>query len=89
MENLTSLIYPCYNQKKFIDLLKGTNMPEGDIIRFFMRILDRLEQIERALVDGERNPDSFSSSKTGNKKITLIKNCKDIVRNCFEGMNVF
>lgn len=75
MEHLTALIHPCYEHKKFIDLLKNTNMPEGDVIRLFMQILDKLEQIDRASQD--------------EVLIAKIRNVKSLIRSCLEGIHVF
>jgi superfamily II RNA helicase len=76
MEKMSALIDPCYNQKKFIDILKNTNLPEGDMIRLFMRIVDKLEQIDKALFDDP-------------KMTAIVRNCKYLIKSCLEGIQVF
>jgi len=51
IKKLTSLIHPCYNGKSVFDIMKNTNMLEGDIIRFFRQILDRIGQIKNSTDD--------------------------------------
>jgi len=75
LEKLTAILYPCYQQKTFIEILKNTNMLEGDLVRLLMQILDRLEQISRATHD-EKIKD-------------IVVSAKDMIKNCFEGMNMF
>ncbi|MBI2547850.1 DEAD/DEAH box helicase [Candidatus Woesearchaeota archaeon] len=75
MEQLTALIQPCYEHKKFIELLQNTTMPEGDIIRLFMQLLDKLEQIDRASQD--------------ETLIAKVRNAKYLIRSCLEGIHVF
>jgi len=36
---------------EFIDLMRHTNMPEGDIVRFIRQIIDLLQQIQHATTD--------------------------------------
>ncbi|MFC1741352.1 DEAD/DEAH box helicase [Nanoarchaeota archaeon] len=76
MVKMTALMHPCYQQKKFIEILKNCNMLEGDLIRLFMRVLDKLEQIDRALEDDDR-------------MTAIIRNCKHILKNSLEGIHVF
>ncbi len=51
MKRLVSLVYTWYDQKPFLDLLKYTNLLEGDIIRLFRQIIDTLNQIYKATYD--------------------------------------
>ena len=75
MEVASALVHPVYKKMKFIDILENTTMPEGDLIRFFMQLLDRLEQIDRATQDeGLRN---------------LMRNCKHLVKQSLEGIHIF
>ncbi|PIN75115.1 hypothetical protein COV18_05170 [Candidatus Woesearchaeota archaeon CG10_big_fil_rev_8_21_14_0_10_37_12] len=75
MTNLSAFLKPCSEGKKFVDILRNANMPEGDVIRFLMQLLDRLEQIDRA-------SDDFDFKKK-------VQNCKDMIKNCLEGIHVF
>lgn len=80
IEKMTAIVNPLYSQKKFVDLLKNTNMPEGDLIRLLMRVLDKLEQIDRAIVN---------DSSDGDKLQQMVRNCKHLIKNSLEGIHVF
>ncbi len=75
MERVSALVGPVFERKKFLDILKNTTMPEGDCIRFFMQMLDKLEQIDRATVDEEL--------------IAKVRNVKDLIRDSLVGIHVF
>ncbi|MBN1792076.1 DEAD/DEAH box helicase [Candidatus Woesearchaeota archaeon] len=75
MIRMTAIINPVYQDKGFIDILKNTNMLEGDIIRLLMRLLDKLEQIDRATDDRDLRHKA--------------RNCKDLIRNCLKGIHLF
>ena len=51
IEKLTSLVHPCYHGQSIFEILKNTNLLEGDLIRFFKQILDRIGQIRSATRD--------------------------------------
>lgn len=51
LDAMTSLIHPCYYNKSIFDIIENTNLLEGDLIRFFRQILDRLNQIKKATED--------------------------------------
>jgi superfamily II RNA helicase len=44
----TSLIEPCQNDGSFFDILDITSISEGNLIRFYNQITDRIQQIQRA-----------------------------------------
>ncbi len=72
--NMTAIIKPCYDGMSFTDILANTNLLEGDIIRLLLQVLDRLEQIDRA---------------TQNESLKeKVVRCKQITRNCLEGIGV-
>ncbi len=72
LPELTALIYPVYHGKSFFDVLKDTNLLEGDLIRFYGQIIDRIGQIRKA---------------TTNYKITQkLDNCKGIIDKALEGI---
>jgi superfamily II RNA helicase len=75
MEKMTAIINPCYEQKGFMEMIKNTNMPEGDIIRITMRVLDKLEQIDRATDDHELRH--------------KVKACKDMIKDSLKGIHLF
>ncbi|MDD9952966.1 MAG: DEAD/DEAH box helicase [Candidatus Woesearchaeota archaeon] len=51
MEKIEPMLAAWYNGKEFIELLDLTTMPEGDIIRFFRRIIDVIQQVQHATQD--------------------------------------
>lgn len=74
LNTLTALINPMYNGKTFFDLLGLTNLLEGDLIRLFAQILDRVGQIKKATNDSDL--------------IRKMQNCKGIVERMLEGIYV-
>jgi len=48
---LTGLIDPIYNGKSIFDVIDNTNLLEGDILRFFRQMLDRIRQVKKATND--------------------------------------
>jgi len=53
LKDITSLVWPIYLGKDIFDVLENTNLLEGDVIRFFRQILDRIGQILKATHDAE------------------------------------
>ena len=51
LKDLTALIQPCYDGESIFEIIKNTNLLEGDVIRFFRQILDRIGQISSATTD--------------------------------------
>jgi len=51
IEDISALIHPCYHGKTIFDIISNTNLLEGDIIRFFRQMADRLGQIRDATED--------------------------------------
>jgi superfamily II RNA helicase len=49
--DVTALVHPCYHGQSIFDILKNTNLLEGDIIRFFRQMIDRMTQIRNATQD--------------------------------------
>jgi len=72
LDNVTVFINPIYNGKTFFDVLDFTNLLEGDLIRLYSQILDRVGQILKASAD----------YKLKNKMI----NCQSIVTRALEGI---
>ena len=61
-----------YQGDTFFDVLKNSNLLEGDLIRIYAQVLDRIGQIKKATGDV--------------RTITKIRNCEDVVRNILEGI---
>ena len=51
IESLTSLMHLLYHGQSLLKILENTNLQEGDVIRFFRQIVDRLGQIKSATQD--------------------------------------
>jgi len=68
LENLTALVHLCYYGKGIFEIIKNTNLLEGDLIRFFRQVLDRLNQVREA---------------SNNHDLAIrIDGCKKLVRDC-------
>ena len=65
LDVMTSVLHPIYSGKSFFDVLQSTNLLEGDLIRFFAQLLDRIGQIKKA--------------STNYRLLNKINNCKGIV----------
>jgi ATP-dependent RNA helicase DOB1 len=48
INDMSSIVYPIFAGKTFFEMLKNTSMDEGDLMRLFSQILDRLNQLMRA-----------------------------------------
>ena len=53
INELTAMVGPCYNGEDIFSIIENTNLLEGDVIRFFRQIIDRINQILKATEDGE------------------------------------
>ncbi len=72
LKEATAFTYPMFHGETFFDVLKNTNLLEGDLIRIYAQVLDRIGQIKKATGDV--------------RTITKIRNCEDVVRNILEGI---
>ncbi len=72
LDIMTSLLFPLYSGKSFFDLLQSTNLQEGDLIRFFAQLLDRIGQIKKA--------------SHHYKLLNKMENCRGIVEKALEGI---
>lgn len=73
MEDLTALIHPIYHGQTIFDVLKNTNLLEGDLIRFYRQILDRIGQIKGATKDA--------------RLTELLNSCKRIIIEAMEDID--
>ncbi|MBI4146046.1 DEAD/DEAH box helicase [Candidatus Woesearchaeota archaeon] len=53
LDELTALFHPCYNGANLFEILDYSSLLEGDLVRYFRQILDRLKQISIATQDRE------------------------------------
>ncbi|HLC47227.1 MAG TPA: DEAD/DEAH box helicase [Candidatus Nanoarchaeia archaeon] len=51
LNKVAALVEPCINRKSFFDALEVANLLEGDLIRYFSQIIDRIGQVRRASTD--------------------------------------
>jgi len=73
LDVLTSLIHPCYYNKSIFDIMENTNLLEGDLIRFFRQILDRINQIKKATKDERLKQ--------------MLRSCRDLRLNCLRDID--
>ena len=73
LDALTSLIHPCYHNKSIFDIMENTNLLEGDLIRFFRQILDRINQIKKATEDERLRQ--------------MLRSCRDLILNCLRDID--
>ncbi|MFH1276705.1 MAG: DEAD/DEAH box helicase [Candidatus Woesearchaeota archaeon] len=72
LDQMTAFVYPVYYGKNFFEILELTDTLEGDLMRFFGQILDRIGQIRKATND--------------HKLISKMQNCQGIVEKSMEGI---
>jgi superfamily II RNA helicase len=72
LNDITAFVWPIYNGKTFFDVLELTSLLEGDMIRFYGQILDRIGQIRKAGVNS--------------KIIMVMDNCQGVILNGMEGI---
>jgi len=72
LDEVTALLFPLMKGQNFFDLMKNTSLLEGDLIRFFGQVLDRVGQIKKAASDSELE--------------LRIDNVKGYVMNALEGI---
>ena len=73
LPTMTAMIYPIYSGKTFFEVLEESNLLEGDVIRFYAQILDRIGQIKKA---------TTSNYQLLNK----MENCRGIIERALEGI---
>ena len=74
MAQLTALIYPCYHGKSIFEIIPNINLLEGDLIRFFRQIMDRIGQLKKASDDREL--------------VATLENCQLLVTTCLKDIDV-
>ncbi len=72
LQFLTTFIHPIYHGKSFFDVLKLCNLLEGDLIRLYSQVNDRLGQIRKASTDY--------------KVLNKVENCRRIIDQALEGI---
>lgn len=51
VKGLTALLHPCFYGENLFSVFKNTNLLEGDVIRLYRQMLDRIGQIRKATPD--------------------------------------
>tara|TARA_Y100000034_G_scaffold99591_1_gene122479 strand:- start:1509 stop:3425 length:1917 start_codon:yes stop_codon:yes gene_type:complete len=74
LKTVTSFVHPIFYGEDFFHVLNETNLLEGDLIRIYLQLLDRLGQIKKANIYAELN--------------FKIENCEGIVKKALEGIYV-
>ena len=72
MNYITAFIYPIFHDQDFFDVLKYSNLLEGDLIRIYAQVLDRLGQIRKASSDHEL--------------LSKVDACEDVIKQAMEGI---
>ncbi len=72
LRDVTALVYPLYDGKTFFEILENTNLLEGDLIRFYGQVLDRVNQIRKASVESEL--------------VEKMRFCRDLIKHSLEGI---
>ncbi len=72
LKQMTTFIHPIYHGKSFFEVMSLTNLLEGDLIRIYGQILDRIGQVKKATGDF--------------KVINKMKNAEGIVKKSMEGI---
>ncbi|HII64099.1 TPA: DEAD/DEAH box helicase [Candidatus Woesearchaeota archaeon] len=73
LDDLTSLVHPCFYGKNVLEIVKNTNLLEGDIIRFFRQMLDRFGQIRNATRDL--------------RLVEICRSCEQVIQNCLKDID--
>jgi superfamily II RNA helicase len=73
LKNMTTFIHPIYHGKKVFDVMDMTNLPEGDIFRFYRQVLDRIGQIKNSTRDGRLKD--------------ILKSCKTVISDAMEDID--
>jgi len=73
LDTLTALMHPCYDNKSIFEIMKNTNLLEGDLIRFFRQLLDKINQIRQATKDQRLKQ--------------MLRSCQDLILNCLRNID--
>ena len=72
LNKVSTLIYPIYSGGDFFEVLDLTNLLEGDLIRVYAQILDRVGQIRKA--GGKR------------EMLNVLENAEKVIKDALEGI---
>jgi len=71
---LTALIRPCFYGENIFAVIEKTQLPEGDLLRFYRTVLDRVSQIAQATNDAQLS-----------KK---MDECTDVIKRCIQLVDI-
>lgn len=73
LNDITALIHPCYNGATIFDVIKNCTLLEGDIVRFFRQMIDRINQIRDATRDRTLH--------------ATLGSCRSFIVNCLQNVD--
>jgi len=73
MAKLTGLLHPCYNGATIFEIMNNTNLQEGDLVRFFRQVIDRITQVKMATTDRDLQ--------------AIMDNCQKKVLDCLKDID--
>ena len=68
LEALTALVEPCYRGRNIFAILPNTSLLEGDVIRLFRQMIDRIGQLKGATQDA--------------RLAAMLQSCKEMIVSC-------
>ena len=74
IDNLSALIVPCHEGESIFEIIKNTNLLEGDVIRIFRQMLDRIGQILNSAQD--------------EKLIHILKKCQYVIDESMKDIDI-
>lgn len=72
LKDVTALVFPLYNDQTFFEVLENTNLLEGDLIRFYGQVMDRINQIRKAGAETHL--------------LETMRFCKELLKKSLEGI---
>ena len=70
---LEPILKAWYNGCEFLELMKYTNMLEGDIVRYIRQILDLLQQVQHATLDDELREKIIQIEKKLDRDVVAVR----------------
>lgn len=74
LNKLNGLIFPLYDGADFFELLEQSSMAEGDLMRFFRQMIDRVGQIRKA---------TYSADLA-----RKMDDCKGLIEHCMQSIEI-
>ena len=71
---MTALIDPCFHGEDIFKVIENTQLPEGDLLRFYRTLLDKVSQVKKATND--------------HKLSKKMDNCSDAIKMCIKLVDI-